>query len=125
MSTTRTPKKETLAIATNNKRGTSARQKNAKSRAILSTESSSSDEEKINNNVAKMTSPAGIKEGSQTLTTTEKSKLLSPIQTRSSVSPRCKTSIYTKNTICSSDDDNEDDNRVENVRAQVAVSKIN
>lgn len=99
-----------MVSVVNNKRGTTARQKNSniKSRAILSTDSSSSDEGNITKNVLNTSSPAAIKEGTHTITVTEKPKLLSPNQVQNSLPPRGKTAIGSKLVESSSDDDEED-----------------
>lgn len=104
-----TPKKESISTA---KRGPTARQKsvrqNVKSRAILSTDPSSSDEDTDRKKtVTKITSPA-TKEYPKRQKT-ERSTLLSPLHLKNSISPRGKSSVLSKKTGGSSEDEDDDD----------------
>lgn len=96
-----TPKKDAVIIA---KRG-NVRQKNVrqnaniKSRAIVSTDSSSSEEDNNHKTKTKIISPPR--------NVSEKSTLITPIEVRNDASPRTKSSVRSK--VTSSSDDEDDD----------------
>lgn len=110
-----TPKKENPSIATA-KRGSNARQKNVrqnanvKSRAIVSTDPSSSDEDEGHKkSKAKIVSP--VTKETPTTFGVERSVILSPLSTRNS--PRRKPPISSKVAASSSDDDEEEEDEEE------------
>ncbi|XP_055308289.1 AF4/FMR2 family member lilli-like isoform X2 [Sitodiplosis mosellana] len=108
-----TQKKEAIATA---KRGSNIRQKNVrqnanvKSRAIVSTDPSSSDEE--NGRKISITSP--VAKETPTCVGAERSTILSPLPSRNS--PRQKPSVASKVMASSSDDDDDDEEEKETAK---------
>lgn len=119
-----TPKKENPSIATT-KRGSNARQKNVrqnanvKSRAIVSTDPSSSDEDEGHKkNKDKILSP--VAKEIPTNFGVERSVILSPLSTRNS--PRRKPPISNKVTATSSDEDEDEDEEEEDEEEKLMVN---